>query len=157
MSELLYPVATTADGYIADPNYIVDDSIFLYEGDHSPDFLSDIREYGIALMGGKTYKLGLQDGMKLGEPWSLAKFANPELMHYVFLSKLNIESNKEVEFVKENAIEFVKTLKHTVNQKICLFGGQLAGSLLNHELIDTLILKVKPGMIGGRYFTFWFE
>lgn len=34
MTELIYHVATTADGYIADPNHIADDSIFLYEGDH---------------------------------------------------------------------------------------------------------------------------
>ncbi|WP_433957947.1 dihydrofolate reductase family protein [Cytobacillus horneckiae] len=149
MSELIYHVAVTADGYIADPNDIADNSIFLYEGDHGPDFLSDIREYGIALMGGKTYEVGLKDGMKPGEPWPLAKFANPNLKHYIFSSKLDIESNEEVEFVKENAIEYINTLKQTANQKIWLCGGgELAGSLLHHELIDTLILKINPVMIG---------
>lgn len=149
MTELIYHVATTADGYIADPNHIADDSIFLYEGDHGSDFLADIKEYGIALLGGKSYELGLQDGMKPGDPWPLAKFANPELKHYVFSKTLNIESNQDVQFVKTNAIEFVHTLKQTVDQKIWLCGGgHLAGSFLDHELIDTLILKVNPVMIG---------
>ncbi|MGP9039519.1 dihydrofolate reductase family protein [Cytobacillus kochii] len=149
MAELIYHVAITADGYIADPNDIADDSIFLYEGDHGPDFLADIKGYGIALMGGKTYEVGLKDGVKPGEPWPLAKFANPDLKHYVFSSKMEMESNEEVKFVKENTIEFVKHLKKTANERIWLCGGgELAHSLLYHELIDTLIIKVNPVMIG---------
>jgi dihydrofolate reductase len=142
-SELIYHVATTADGYIANLNGEADDSIFLYDDEHVPDFIFAIQQYDAVLMGGKTYEYGFQFGKKPGEP------GYDGIKHYVFSKTIEFESNEEVVLVKDNAIEFIKHLKETTSQKIWLSGGgQLAGSLLDHELIDTLILKVNPVMIG---------
>jgi dihydrofolate reductase len=143
MTELIYHVATSADHFIADPNGKVDPNTFLFEGDHVPDFLSAIQQYDAVLMGGKTYEWGFQYGLEPGEP------GYKGIKHYVFSKTMDFESNEEVELVKSNAIEFIKNLKRAKDQKIWLCGGgQLAGSLLDHQLIDTLILKINPIMIG---------
>ncbi|OIK10865.1 deaminase [Bacillus sp. MUM 116] len=142
-TELIYHVATTADGFIADLNGVADNSIFLYDDEHVSDFISAIQQYDAVLMGGKTYEYGFQFGKKPGEP------GYDGIKHYIFSKSMEFESNEEVELIKDNGVEFIRNLKQTVNQKIWLCGGgQLAGSLLDYELIDTLILKVNPVMIG---------
>ncbi|MBM7587145.1 dihydrofolate reductase [Bacillus pakistanensis] len=143
MTELIYHVATTVDHFIADPSGVADQSIFFYEGDHASDFISAIQQYDAVLMGGKTYEWGFQYGLKPGEP------GYKGLKHYIFSKTMDFESNDEVELVKTDAAEFIKKLKQNTDQKIWLCGGgQLAGSLLDHQLIDTLILKVNPVLIG---------
>lgn len=142
-TELIYHVATTADGFIADLNGVADNSIYIYDGEHVPDFIASIQQYDAVLMGSKTYEYGFQFGKKPGEP------GYDGLKHYIFSKTMEFESNEEVKLVKDNAIDFVRSIKQTTDQKIWLCGGgQLAGSLLDHELIDTLILKVNPVMIG---------
>jgi dihydrofolate reductase len=143
MSELIYHVATTVDNFIAGPDGEVDESIFSYEGEHVSDFLTQIQQYDCVLMGGKTYAYGFQFGLKAGQP------AYQGIKHYVFSKTLDFTANEEVALIKENAVAFVKHLKQTPNQKIWLCGGgQLAGSLLEAALIDKLILKVNPVLIG---------
>jgi dihydrofolate reductase len=142
MSELVYHVGTTVDHFIAGPNGEIDPTVFLFEGEHIPDFLAGIQHYDTVLMGGKTYEYGFQFGKKPGEP------AYDGIKHYIFSNSIDFESNDEVELVKENAVAFIKNLKQVSNQKIWLCGGgQLAGTLLDNELIDTLILKIYPTMI----------
>lgn len=53
MAEIIYHIATTVDNYIADKNGDCPPTLFLYEGDHVSDFLSQIKQYDIVLMGVK--------------------------------------------------------------------------------------------------------
>ncbi|MCM3082174.1 dihydrofolate reductase family protein [Brevibacillus invocatus] len=151
MAELIYHVATTLDLFIADLNGVADQSIFLY-ADDSGDFFESVRQYDAVLMGRKTYEYGFQYGLKPGEPSGIAQAANPDMKHYIFSNKLEFESNEKVELVREDAASFCRKLKNDPNskhQKIWLCGGgQLAGELLEHRLIDTLILKINPILIG---------
>ncbi|MGP1908788.1 dihydrofolate reductase family protein [Metabacillus sp. JX24] len=146
MAEIIYHVAVSLDNFIADQGMIdgnIDKSLFLFEGDHVPDFLSDIQQYDAVLMGGKTYEFGFQFGAKPGEPGYRG------IKHYIFSNSMQFESNEEVELVKEDAIEFIENLKQKENGKIWLCGGgELAGSLLKHKLINQLVLKVNPIMVG---------
>lgn len=57
MAELIYHVAVSLDNFIADQGMIegnINNSLFLFEGDHVPDFLADIQEYDAVLMGGEN-------------------------------------------------------------------------------------------------------
>lgn len=48
MAELVYHVAVSLDNFIADQAMLEGDinhSFFLFEGEHVPDFLSDIQHY----------------------------------------------------------------------------------------------------------------
>jgi dihydrofolate reductase len=114
------------------------------EGDHIPAFLEQIKEYQVVLMGGNTYRYGFQFGLKPGEP------GYKGIKHIVFSQSLDFVSTPEVELVRENPVEYVKKLKSEIKGKIWLCGGgELAGGLLEHELIDTFKLKVNPTLAGA--------
>jgi dihydrofolate reductase len=153
MAQLIYHVATTLDMFIADRNGVADESIFIYSGEDSQhDFFESVKQYDAVLMGRKTYEYGFQYGLKPGEPSGIAQAIHPELKHYIFSNELDFASNDKVEIVKENAVSFCRKLKNDPegkHQKIWLCGGgQLAGALLQHQLIDTLILKINPIVLG---------
>lgn len=144
MAELIYHIATTLDGFISDKRGDAGPSIYLYEGDHVTDFLEDVKNYDAVLMGGRTYEYGFQFGLKPGEP-----SAFKELKHYIFSSSMQFESNDKVELIKDNAVEFIKNLKNKETGKLWLCGGSmLAQSLIQEKLIDQIILKINPVIIG---------
>jgi dihydrofolate reductase len=146
MVKLIYHVAVSLDNFIADQAMIdgnINKSLFLFDGDHVPDFLTDIQQYDSVLMGGKTYEFGFQFGAKPGEP------GYKGLKHYIFSNSMHFESNDEVELVKGDALGFIENLKQQGFGKIWLCGGgELAGSLLKNKLIDKLVLKVNPIIVG---------
>ncbi|WP_226530774.1 dihydrofolate reductase family protein [Metabacillus niabensis] len=152
MAELIYHVAVSLDNFIADQGMLEGDinkSLFLFDGEHVPDFLSDIQQYDAVLMGRKTYEFGFQFGAKPGEP------GYKGIKHYIFSNSLQFESNEEVELIKGDAIGFIKNLKQQEKGKIWLCGGgELAGALLKHKLIDQLVLKVNPIIVGEGIFLF---
>jgi dihydrofolate reductase len=152
MAELIYHVAVSLDNFIADQGMIdgdINNSLFLFDGDHVPDFLSDIQQYNAVLMGGHTYEFGFQFGAKPGEP------GYKGIKHYIFSNSIQFESNEEVELIKGNAIGFIKNLKQQESGKLWLCGGgELAGSLLKHKLIDQLVLKVNPIIVSEGIFLF---
>ncbi|WP_369900844.1 dihydrofolate reductase family protein [Bacillus manliponensis] len=146
MAELVYHVAVSLDNFIADQAMIdgdISNSLFLFEGVHVADFLSEIQQYDAVLMGGKTYEFGFQFGAKPGEP------GYKGIKHYIFSNSMQFDSNEEVELIKGDAIEFIKNLKQQSRGKIWLCGGgELAGALIKCKLIDQLVLKVNPIMVG---------
>ena len=140
MAELIYHVATSLDGFICDRNGNTND--FLSDGDHIPDFMNSIQNYGAVLMGKKTYEYGFQFGMKPGEA------GYKGLKHYIFSKSFDFLSNGEVELVKTDTISFVSELKSRYTKPLWLCGGgELAGSLLKERLIDKLVLKINPILI----------
>lgn len=147
MAEIVYHVAVSLDNFIADQGMIdgnIDKSHFLFEGDHVPDFLSDIQTYDAVLMGRKTYEFGFQFGVKPGEP------GYKGIKHYIFSSSMEFQSNEEVELIQKDTIEFIQDLKQQENKKIWLCGGgELAGALVKRNLIDRLILKINPITVGS--------
>jgi dihydrofolate reductase len=144
MAQLIYHIATTLDSFIADKKGIADQSIFLYDGDHVTDFLEDVNGYDAVLMGGKTYEYGFQFGLKPGEP-----SAFKDLKHYIFSGSMQFESNEKVELVNDDAVEFIKNLKNKEKGKLWLCGGSmLAESLIQEKMIDQIVLKINPVIIG---------
>jgi dihydrofolate reductase len=146
MATLVYHVAVSLDYFIADPGMQegkIDQTLFLFAGDHVPDFLADIQQYTAVLMGRKTYEYGFQFGAKPGEP------GYKGLKHYIFSNSLQFDSNDEVELVRGDSVAFIQHLKEKEEGKLWLCGGgELAGALLEKQLIDQLVLKVNPILVG---------
>ncbi|MEM6436408.1 MAG: dihydrofolate reductase family protein, partial [Cyanobacteria bacterium P01_D01_bin.115] len=69
---------------------------------------------------------------------------------YLFSQSMSQSPDKNVTLVSDNAIKFVKDLKRESGKQIWLCGGgNLATTLFNHHLIDQLILKVNPFLMGA--------
>jgi len=151
MRKIIYHVATTLDGFIAHEDGSFEG--FVPDGEHVTDFLDSIKNYGAILMGKNTYEVGYKYGMKPGDP-AYADF-NPDMKNYVFSRSAQFESNERVQLVQKDEIEFIKNLKMEAGKDIWLCGGgALAGTLLEHELIDELLIKLNPLVLGSGILLF---
>lgn len=145
MRKLIYHVATTLDNFIAHPDGTTDG--FLPTGTFIQDFLDSIKTYGAILMGRKTYEYGFQFGLQKGQP-AYAEI-NPALTNYVFSNTMEFEQTDQVQLVRDDEAAFVRQLKAQDGETIWLCGGgELAGKLLDAQLIDELIIKLNPILFG---------
>ncbi|WP_045115036.1 dihydrofolate reductase family protein [Microscilla marina] len=141
MKKIVYHIASSIDGYIATPNGGVER--FLMQGAHADEFQQSLNGYDTVLMGRKTYEFGFQYGIKPGEP------AYPGLHHVIVSGTLQFDSNQQVQLVNDQAVEYITHLKKQTGKSIWLCGGgHLAGLLAQHQLIDEVILKVNPIVLG---------
>ena len=141
--KLVYYVAMTVDHYIAREDGSVGG--FLAEGHHIRDYLDSLRDYDTVLMGKDTYEFGYQYGVKPGDP--SPTYAH--MMQYVFSQSMEEYQHPQLQVIREDSGAFVRRLKEQAGGSIYLCGGgQLAGSLLEAELVDELILKVNPVVFG---------
>ncbi|MBN2624843.1 MAG: dihydrofolate reductase family protein [Acidimicrobiales bacterium] len=157
MRELTYLVATSLDGYIADPSGGHD--AFPTVGDHIDAYARDFPEifpapaldalgitprnetFDTVLMGWNTFAVGLPHG--LDDPY-------PHLRQVVFSRKDRTgQVGGGVEVIDRDPVEVVRELKaEPAAAGIWLCGGSaLAGALC--EEIDRLVLKVNPVLLGA--------
>lgn len=157
MKELTYFVACSVDGFIAhkdgshdgfsqDEKYLAD--LFSDFPEMVPSHFRDVmgspsenRCFDTVLMGRKTYDVGLKEGVT--SPYT-------HLKQYVFSRSLQTSPDKNVELISTDAVGVVSGLKREPGQGIWLCGGaDLAAALFEHHLIDQLILKVNPFLMGA--------
>ena len=139
MRTLKYYVACSLDGFIAHEDGTWDG--FLPDGEHVSDYLESIKEFDVVLMGRKSYEIGLKDGKT--DPY-------PTLKSYLFSHTMKESPNKQVQLVSENAGSLIRQLKHETGKDIYLCGGaDLATTLFSENLIDEIILKINPFLMGA--------
>jgi dihydrofolate reductase len=157
MRELIYYVACSVDGFIAHPDGSHDG--FSQDGEYFADLFASFPEtvpshlrdimgitsenkwFDVVLMGRKTYEIGLKDSIT--SPYS-------HLRQYLFSRSIKVSPDPHVELVTDNAIELVTNLKAESGKGIWLCGGaNLATTLFSNRLIDRLILKVNPFLMGA--------
>ena len=139
MRKLIYHVATSADGFIAQTDHGM--AGFLSEGDHVSDYLASLQnDYDTVLMGRKTYDFGLQFGVTNPYPW---------LKQYV-ISSHNEGVDKDIEVISSDPAALASRMKSEPGKNIYLCGGAtLATSLLEHGWIDEVLLKQNPVVFGA--------
>ena len=137
MRRLTYQVACSVDGFIAHSDGSFDG---FPDGDHVADFLSTYDWFDTVLMGRKTYELGLREGIT--NPY-------PQMRQYVFSRTRRQSPHENVQCVADDPVECVARLKQEDGKGIWLCGGAaLAGTLFRARLIDHVILKVNPLLLG---------
>jgi dihydrofolate reductase len=140
MRKLVYDVAASIDGFISHEDGSVEG--LLHEGQHVVDYQERLRSYDTVLMGKKTYEWGYQFGLEPG------KRPYPHMRHYVFSRSLRLPGG-DVTVVDRDAIAVVERLKAEEGSDIYLCGGgAFAGFLLDHRLVDRLVIKVNPILFG---------
>ena len=139
MRTVTYYVASSVDGFIAHEDGSFDG--FLPAGDHVPDYLKSLAEFDCVLMGRKTYEVGLKAGKT--DPY-------PDMESYLFSRTVTRSLDERVHLVSEDAVTWVNKLKQANGGKIYLCGGAtLAAALFDNGLIDEIVLKVNPFLMGA--------
>ncbi len=157
MRKLIYYVAVTLDGFIADEEGSPDGFPFsdeyaaklfasfpeTFPGPFRKDegTRADNKWFDAVLMGRKTYEVGLRVGVT--NPY-------PTLDQYVFSRTMKESPDEQVELIAEDAVEVVRALKSETAKAIWLCGGaDLATTLFSAALIDELIVKLNPVLFGS--------
>jgi dihydrofolate reductase len=157
MKRLTYYVACSVDGFIAhvdgshngfsqDSDYLTD--LFSAFPETVPSHLREVmgihsenKWFDTVLMGRKTYEIGLKDGVT--SPYS-------HMQQYLFSRTIENVPDQSIQLVSERAVECVEQLKTQTGKGIWLCGGaNLAATLFEHGLIDRLILKINPFLMGS--------
>ncbi|WGK64975.1 dihydrofolate reductase family protein [Croceiramulus getboli] len=140
-SKIIYYVASSLDGYIAG---VQDDiSKFPAAGKGVDHYLADLKHFETVLMGRRTYEFGYQFGLLPGQP------AYPHMKHYIFSETLQIDHLADNVHIEKLSAERIQEIRNEADTDIYLCGGgQLAGWLLDHGLIDLLKLKLNPIILG---------
>lgn len=129
-------MASSLDGFIARP----DGSYDWLVADPSIDFGALYKEFDAAVMGRKTYDVGLAAG---------ADGSIPGADVVVFSRTLPTSTSRGVRVTNEDPRTVVAELKKKKGRDIWLFGGgELFRYLLDGGLVDTVELAVMPVMIG---------
>lgn len=137
MRKVVYGVGISLDGYIARLDGSVD-FLFMPKDYSMAPF---IRRMGLALMGRKTYEVGLK--------MSGGNFDSQGMKCYVF-SRTEPEGERGgVTFVSESPKEFLAELRKKKGKDIWLMGGgELTRDFLREDLVDEIYLGVLPVLIG---------
>lgn len=136
--QLVYHVATTVDGFIAEPDGSY--ARFPPAEDSAAEYLAALADYSHVLMGRKTYDMGRVHGVL--DPY-------PALETHVVSRTLDEAIHPRVHVVREDPVGFTRALKTKSGKAIYLCGGgELAGALLSSGLVDVLIVKQHPVLFG---------
>lgn len=154
MRSLIYYVAVSADGFIADPSgdtsaFPQDPATLRALFDEYPETcpahvrahfgVSDPpRHFDAVIMGMRTHQPALDAGMTS---------AYPHLEQYVVTHRTDLPEDPALTIVHDNPVGLVATLKQQPGRDIWLCGGaDLAGQLAGE--IDQIHLKVNPVLLG---------
>ena len=140
MQRLVYYVATSIDGNIARPDGSFD--FFVNEGEHVTEYLAALKTFDSVIMGRRTYEVGTKLGVTDPYPW---------LRTYVVSRSIGTSPDPNVTVVSDGVVELVRSLKAQGERGRGIYlcgGGELAAHLLEHELIDEIVLKLSPTIAG---------
>lgn len=131
----------TLDGFICHEDGSCEG--FVGEGVHVTDYLERLKQCDTVLMGRKTYEFGYEFGLQPGER------AYPHMEHFIFSTTLHFDGG-QLNIVEPDRIDVVQRMKQAQGGAIYLCGGgTLAHALLDHQLIDQLVVKLNPVLFGS--------
>jgi dihydrofolate reductase len=143
MRKVTFGGANSFDNYIARKDDAVD--WLMWSKEAASVMTNYWKTIDTIVMGRKTYEVALRMGTGGG--------ATPGMKTYVFSRTMKPGSGKKVkdlEFISEDAADFVRKLKAQEGKDICVMGGGLlAKSLFEADLIDEIGFNIHPVLLGS--------
>ena len=141
MKKIKLYIAASIDGYIAESDGSLD-WLMKYPINSETNYGYDdfFKSIDTAIMGGRTYR----DILNMDVIW-------PYKDKTTYVLTRNLQKSKgDIHFISENIIETIIDLQHKKGTDIWLVGGGATVSLLlNHELIDEMIITTIPVILGN--------
>lgn len=141
MAKIKLYIATTIDGYIARNNGNFDwltDYPITSESDYG--YAEFYNAVGTVIMGGQTY----HSILSMDVEWA---YKDKEC--YV-ITRNSMIKNPHIKLLTDNIIEKIEFLKEKSEKDIWLVGGgQIVSMLLNHNLLDEMIITTVPILLGN--------
>jgi dihydrofolate reductase len=143
MRKLIYYVATSLDGCIAHHNGTWDG--FIGEGAHADEYVAWMHSCSAVVMGRATYEIAPRMGVV--DPY-------PYLETYVFSRTLAPVDHPNIHVIRDEASAYLAALKQrpAANGSTAPIyfagGGAFAASILASGLIDEIIVKLNPFLMG---------
>ncbi len=142
MHPIIYDVAVSLDGFIS--GVAGDVSKFAHDGPVVEDYATRLGTYKSAIMGRATYEFGYEFGLQPGQnPY-------PHMQTTIFSDTLRVPDGTGVTVRKRPTKDAIRQLALDAAGPIYLCGGgNFAGWMLENGLIDRLILKRAPCVLGA--------
>jgi dihydrofolate reductase len=141
MHPIIYDVAVSLDGFISGASG--DISKFAHDGPVVEDYVTRLSAYQMVLMGRSTYEFGYDYGLKLGQnPY-------PHMKTIVYSQTLQCPEVADIWVRPRPSVSEIKELAQDAPGPIYLCGGgEFAGWMLENGLIDKIVLKRAPCLLG---------
>src|SRR6185369_14254006 len=139
MRKVTFGGASTLDNFIASKDDTVD---WILSNKEAGEIMRDYwKTIDTIVMGRRTYEVAARSG-----PLPV----HTGVKTYVLSRTLKKRNTKQLSFVSEDAVDFVRRLKAEDGKDICLMGGGiLAKPLLEAGLIDEIGLNIHPVLLGS--------
>ncbi len=140
MRKVTFGVANSLDNYIARKDGAID---WILGGEEAASMMTEFwKTIDAVVIGRKTYEPVLK---------SSAPFPTyPGVKNYILSRTLKESSDKNVEIIREDVVEFVRKLKTEEGKGILVMGGGLlAKPLLEANLIDEVGVSIHPVLLGS--------
>lgn len=140
MRKVIYFVAASVDGYIADRNGGIDWLFDDFDFDNDPVYQSLMQRVDTVVMGRKTYDVAM----------SFGEYPYQGMDGYVFSRANAGEFTDFVKFIDDKPDQFIKGLQAEKGKDVWFLGGaELAQEFLEKDLIDEFVIGQHPVALGG--------
>lgn len=140
MRKVKFSIANSLDNYIARKDGAID---WILGGDEAASAMTEFwKNIDAVVIGRKTY----EPVLKSGSPFPTF----PGVKNYVLSRTLKESSDKNIEIIREDVVEFIRKLKTQEGKDIFVMGGGLlAQPLFEANLIDEIGVNIHPMLLGS--------
>ncbi|WP_321480384.1 dihydrofolate reductase family protein [uncultured Bacteroides sp.] len=140
MRKIKLYIAASLDGYIARSNGDIDWlTEFPNPEKNDYEYQTFFESVGIVIMGGRTYR----DILNMDVVWPYQAKNTYVITHH------SLAPEKNIQFITHDIVEIITQMRNENGKDIWLVGGgEIISMLLNHELIDEMIITTIPIILG---------
>jgi len=140
MRKVKFSIANSLDNYIARKDGAID---WILGGDEAASAMTEFwKNIDAVVIGRKTY----EPVLKSDSPFPTF----PGVKNYVLSRTLKESSDKNIEIIREDVVEFIRKLKTQEGKDIFVMGGGLlAQPLFEANLIDEIGVNIHPMLLGS--------